>query len=65
MSEDVKLPIVLDDPFVNYDEKRLKISKELLDEISVEHQVILFTHSPEYAKWGNVVLDLNDYWSKQ
>ena len=65
MSEDVKLPIVLDDPFVNYDDKRLKISKELLDEISVEHQVILFTHSPEYAEWGNVVLDLNDYWKKQ
>lgn len=65
MSDDVNLPIVLDDPFVNYDDKRLKISKELLDEISVEHQVILFTHSPEYAEWGNVVLDLNDYWVKQ
>ena len=65
MSEDVKLPIVLDDPFVNYDDKRLKISIELLKEICKEHQVLLFTHSPEYAKWGNVVLDLNEYWSKQ
>ncbi|MCH8299322.1 MAG: AAA family ATPase [Candidatus Marinimicrobia bacterium] len=62
MSEDVNLPIVLDDPFVNYDDKRLKISIELLKEISKEHQVLLFTHSPEYAKWGNVVMNLNDYW---
>ena len=65
MSDDVKLPIVLDDPFVHYDDRRLEISKELLDEISVEHQVILFTHSPDYAKWGNVVLDLNDYWHSE
>ena len=64
MSKDVNLPIVLDDPFVHYDDKRLETSKNILTEISREHQVILFTHSPSYAGWGNVALDLNDYWEK-
>lgn len=62
MSQEVSLPIVLDDPFVHYDSDRLKISKKILTEISKEHQVILFSHSPEYKKWGNVVLDLDSYW---
>ena len=63
MSQEVSLPIVLDDPFVHFDSERLKISKKILTEISKEHQVILFSHSPEYKKWGNVVLDLNNYWN--
>ncbi len=38
-----QVPMVLDDPFANYDDQRLKSAMELLAEIGGAHQVILFT----------------------
>ncbi len=41
--EKTKLPIFLDDVFVQYDKERKKIAMEYLEEISEENQVIYFT----------------------
>ncbi|MDO8691159.1 MAG: hypothetical protein Q7R39_14310, partial [Dehalococcoidia bacterium] len=45
------LPLFMDDPFVNFDEKRLRKALELLLEISEENQVLLFTKDPFPAEW--------------
>lgn len=47
--------MVLDDPFHNFDETRKNNTKKLLQDLSGEFQVILFTHSDEYDGWGEVV----------
>ena len=36
-------PMLLDDPFANYDDKRLALTMGLLEEIAHTYQVILFT----------------------
>ncbi len=43
-----KPPIFLDDPFVTFDEKRLKRAMELLKEISKNHQIFIFTCKDTY-----------------
>jgi uncharacterized protein YhaN len=44
MSEDGEnVPMVLDDPFANYDDVRLRCAMQLLADVGRQHQVILFT----------------------
>ena len=44
MSENVEsIPMVLDDPFANYDEGRLLNAMQLLVEVGQRDQVLLFT----------------------
>jgi uncharacterized protein YhaN len=38
-----RLPMLLDDPFANYDDVRLRAALELLREIGREYQILLFT----------------------
>ncbi len=45
------LPLIMDDPFVNYDDKRLRRVMELLAEVSAEHQVLLFTKDSSASEW--------------
>lgn len=47
--------MVLDDPFHNFDEDRKMRAKKLLQDLTEEFQVVLFTHSKEYDSWGEVV----------
>nr|WP_306812772.1 AAA family ATPase [Paenibacillus soyae] len=42
-SQEVMLPLLLDDLFVNFDSARLKAASKLLAELSVERQIIFFT----------------------
>jgi uncharacterized protein YhaN len=51
ISTDAGLPILLDDPFVNFDGKRLKAVFETLEKLSESRQVLIFTHDREYCKW--------------
>ena len=51
ISGDVRLPILLDDPFVNFDEKRLEATLRMLEKLSESHQVVLFTHDRRYINW--------------
>lgn len=49
------MPLILDDPFTGYDELRLKAVKELLQDLSKDIQILLFTHNPVYRDWGNTI----------
>jgi uncharacterized protein YhaN len=51
ISGHVRLPLLLDDPFVNFDEHRLKATLQMLEKISDSHQVVLFTHDRSYCDW--------------
>ncbi len=42
---DAPLPLILDEPFVYYDEHRLSAALELLNELAKEHQILLFSAS--------------------
>jgi len=39
-----KLPLLLDDPFVNLDQERRQKMLAVLEKLSLEHQIILFSH---------------------
>jgi uncharacterized protein YhaN len=45
------IPLILDDPFVNFDEPRLLRTLDLLVDISERNQVLLFTKSAPVEKW--------------
>lgn len=47
--------IILDDPFHNFDAERRSYAKKLLQDLSADFQIILFTHSDEYDGWGQTI----------
>lgn len=47
--------MLLDDPFHNFDGARKAYAKRLLQDLSADFQIILFTHSDEYDGWGEKV----------
>jgi uncharacterized protein YhaN len=57
------LPLLLDDPFVHLDQKRLATTMNLVDLASADGQLILFSHNLELGKraarerWHVVPLD--------
>jgi uncharacterized protein YhaN len=42
-SQQYRLPVMLDDVFVNFDEERLGNAVDIITELALEHQVIIFT----------------------
>jgi uncharacterized protein YhaN len=52
------LPILLDDPFVNFDPDRRAAALRLVKAISQRHQVLLFTCSDEYDQYADRVVPL-------
>lgn len=42
---DVTVPVILDEPFLQYDEKRIKNTLALLNEITDKRQILLFSNS--------------------
>ena len=50
-------PLLLDEPFVHFDDKRLAVALELLAEEADERQVIFFTTDPRLAKQAAAVRD--------
>ncbi len=55
ITEGKRLPILLDDPFVNFHPKRLTKTVLLLQEIAKENQILLFTCSDAYDYVGKVI----------
>ncbi len=55
MTDNLTLPLVLDDPFVNCDQERLDRSREAIQKISGGRQVLLLTHQPQMGNWGQKV----------
>jgi hypothetical protein len=52
LGDGVRLPLVLDDPFVHYDPERLARIRALLSTAASERQIVLLTHRPELVAWG-------------
>lgn len=55
---DTRPPLLLDDPFVTFDEERLARTMELLKEMAAERQVFLFTCHEDYDRFADHVVDL-------
>ena len=51
LSSDRALPIVLDDPFLHFDRRRLASVEETLERLGETHQILLFTHDTRLAGW--------------
>lgn len=60
-------PLLLDDPFVHFDEERLSRMIELIDNLQHKHQFIYFTcHEAMKDKWqGATILNVSDIGSEQ
>ncbi|MBT9171903.1 MAG: hypothetical protein DDT21_00277 [Syntrophomonadaceae bacterium] len=52
LSDDIQLPFIFDDPFLNWDEARLAMMQQTLDTLPAGRQVLLFSHRREFASWG-------------
>ncbi len=53
-----KLPLILDDPCVHFDDQRLQAAMKVLEEIARERQVIILTKDETYERWFGPVLQL-------
>lgn len=55
VGDDVRLPLVFDDPFLNCDAERLERVRAALQEVARDRQVILLSHDERFRGWGSVV----------
>jgi len=58
VSEHKNPPVILDDPFANYDEKRLDNAMKVLKEMSADHQILLLTSHGHYDRWADTTIIL-------
>jgi uncharacterized protein YhaN len=58
LSGDRKLPMLLDDPCVNFDEERLSNAANLLKDLACERSILLFTKDETWTRWFDPVLRL-------
>ncbi|MDI6689893.1 MAG: AAA family ATPase [Actinomycetota bacterium] len=59
ISKGKKPPLLFDDPFITFDDERLRNTMELVKEIAKEYQIILFTCSDRYDAYADKVIDLS------
>jgi len=52
LSNNRRLPIMLDDPFVTFDRDRLGNALKLLEALAEESQILLMTHDPYVLDWA-------------
>lgn len=50
IKDEINLPILIDDSFVNFDDRRVEYIKNLLQKISSSNQVLIFTAQEELVK---------------
>jgi uncharacterized protein YhaN len=55
---EIQPPLILDDPFTNFDEPRLAGTLEFLSKLSKEHQIIIFTLGRAYDSVADRVIEL-------
>ncbi|MFO8060682.1 MAG: hypothetical protein R6U70_08515, partial [Bacillota bacterium] len=59
VASEVRLPFIFDDPFVTWDAGRRENLRQMLQEEVKRRQVIVLSHSTDYAGWGEeVALDV-------
>jgi DNA repair exonuclease SbcCD ATPase subunit len=56
-------PLLFDDPFITFDDRRREGAMQLLRELSHAHQVFLFTCSERYHAYADRVIHLPDRWA--
>src|SRR5690606_23776913 len=56
VADDVALPLLLDDPFVHCDDRRLAHIRDALRNLGEGRQVVLFSHRDVFADWGTPVI---------
>ena len=52
------IPLVLDDPLVHFDASRRENTRNLLQEVSKKHQVLIFSCHDYCDDWANQVISL-------
>jgi DNA repair exonuclease SbcCD ATPase subunit len=55
ISDNLPLPLILDDPFLNCDAERLARIEGALREVALSRQVILLSHDSSFRSWGEPV----------
>ena len=50
--------LILDDPFANYDEKRLGNAMKVLKDLSEDHQIFLLSSQDHYDRWADSTINL-------
>lgn len=55
LSDEVQLPFIFDDPFLNWDEARMAKMQQTLQALPAGRQVLLFSHRQDFASWGTPV----------
>lgn len=58
LSGDRNLPMLLDDPCVNFDEERLGGAAHLLSALARERQILVFTKDEAWTRWFDPILRL-------
>ncbi|NLW07937.1 MAG: hypothetical protein GX039_08215, partial [Clostridia bacterium] len=49
---DYRLPLIFDDPFLNFDNTRLAQLQVSLNNVAARRQILILSHRQEYEKWG-------------
>lgn len=57
VADDVRLPLVLDDPFLHWDADRLELARATLERVARQRQVVLLSHDAAFAAWGEAVTE--------
>ncbi len=55
VADDVRLPLVLDDPFLHWDGSRLERLRVDLQRVARERQVVLLSHDAAFGAWGEAI----------
>ncbi len=55
VAENIQVPMLLDDPFLNFDEERLASMETALKVASRTRQIILVSHRPDFERWGEPI----------
>jgi len=58
LSGNLNIPLILDDPFHNFDEVRLKKTINVIKKLSKEKQIILTSHRPYHNEFKNFVTNI-------
>ncbi|HHT02151.1 MAG TPA: AAA family ATPase [Firmicutes bacterium] len=53
VANQVGLPLLCDDPFLNYDADRLHMTHNALQQVAKGRQVVLVSHRADLARWGH------------
>lgn len=59
---EAKLPIILDDPFVNFDSVHTRNTLQVISELSSENQIFILTCHPEIVELSQETFEKAQYW---